>query len=67
MASATFLGFITASPDPPGIDVARWIDLVAEHPQLLAFPDHREEPFHAKGDGLSSSPAAKLGGVCRAG
>ena len=46
---ARFLGFITASPDPPGIDLARWIALVAEHPQLLAPPDRiGKNPFTRK-------------------
>lgn len=40
------IGEIARDPDPPGIDIRRWIDLIREHP-LLAPPEPREgiNPF----------------------
>ena len=34
-----FLGSITSPPDPPGIDLRQWTDLIATHPSLVRFPD----------------------------
>ena len=33
-----FLGSITAAPDAPGIDLGRWVQLIASHPNLATFP-----------------------------
>jgi hypothetical protein len=32
------LGSITASPDPPGVDATRWMQFIAEHPNLRSHP-----------------------------
>ena len=33
-----FLGDIVATPDPPGVDLERWKQVIAEHPNLAAVP-----------------------------
>jgi hypothetical protein len=41
-----FLGDIVASPDPPGVDLERWKQVIAEHPNLApAAPVVGINPF----------------------
>ena len=33
------LGSIASPPDPPGIDLGQWTDIIAVHPSLVRFAD----------------------------
>jgi hypothetical protein len=50
-AAMNFLGTVTAHPDPPGIDLERWRQLIAAHPSLepvapkLGVNPFTREPF----------------------